>query len=111
MMSGLPKTITVHAEEMRIALEEPISAIIVATKSVLEKTPPELAADIFDKGVMLTGGGALVDGLDKLMMQQLQIPVHIAENPMQCVVLGTGIFLDSAEWRKYREMPRGRRLI
>ena len=110
MMSGLPKTITVHAEEMRSALQEPIESIIVATKSVLEKTPPELAADIFDKGVMLTGGGALVDGLDKLMMDELQIPVHIAENPMQCVVLGTGKFLDSPEWRRYREMPRKRRI-
>jgi rod shape-determining protein MreB and related proteins len=110
MMSGLPKTITVHAEEMRQALAEPIEAIILATKSVLEKTPPELAADIFDKGVMLTGGGALVDGLDKLMMSQLEIPVHIAENPMQCVVLGTGQFLDSPEWRRYREMPRKRKL-
>jgi rod shape-determining protein MreB and related proteins len=110
MMSGLPRTITVHAEEMRMALQEPVEAIILATKSVLEKTPPELAADIFDKGVMLTGGGALVDGLDKLMMEQLQIPVHIAENPMQCVVLGTGQFLDSPEWRKYRERPRKRRI-
>lgn len=109
MMSGLPKTITVHAEEMREALREPVEAIIAATKSVLERTPPELAADIFDKGVMLTGGGALVDGLDKLMIHELQIPVHIADNPMQCVVLGTGMVLDSAEWRRYREATRRRR--
>jgi len=109
MMSGLPKTVTVQAEEMRIALQEPIEAIIAATKSVLEQTPPELAADIFDKGVMLTGGGALVDGLDKLMMDELQIPVHIAEDPMQCVVLGTGKYLESAEWRRYREAPRFKR--
>lgn len=103
MVTGLPKTVTVHAEEMRTALQEPIQAIIQATKSVLEKTSPELAADIFDKGVMLTGGGALVDGLDKLMQEELQIPVHIAENPMQCVVIGTGKVLDSPEWRRYRE--------
>ena len=110
MMSGLPKTITVHADQMRTALQETVDSIIAATKSVLERTPPELAADIFDKGVMLTGGGALVDGLDKLMMQELQIPVHIAENPMQCVVLGTGKMLDSPEWRKYRDVPsRSRR--
>lgn len=108
MMSGLPKTITVHAEEMREALQEPIEAIILATKSVLEKTPPELAADIFDKGVILTGGGALVDGLDKLMMHELQIPVHVADDPMQCVVIGTGMMLESP-YRK-RAMPyRSRR--
>lgn len=95
MVTGLPKTVSIHSDEMRTALEEPIMAIIQATKSVLEKTPPELAADIFDKGVVLTGGGALVDGLDKLMMQELQIPVHIAEDPMHCVVLGTGIYLES----------------
>lgn len=105
MMSGLPKTITVHAEEMREALQEPIDAIVLATKSVLEKTPPELAADIFDKGVMLTGGGALVDGLDKLMMHELQIPVHVAEDPMQCVVVGTGMMLESP-YRKRAAYPR-----
>jgi len=95
MMSGLPKTVTIEAEEMRVALREPIAAIIAATKSVLEKTPPELAADIFDKGVVLTGGGALVDGLDKLMIQELEIPVHIAEDPMHCVVNGTGMYLEN----------------
>lgn len=103
MMSGLPKTINVRAEEMRIALHEPIAEIIAATKSVLEKTPPELAADIFHKGIVLTGGGALVDGLDKLMQEELQVPVLIAENPMQCVVLGTGMFLDSPEWEKHKK--------
>jgi rod shape-determining protein MreB and related proteins len=111
MMSGLPKTVTVHAEELRFALQEPVDAIVAATKSVLERTPPELAADIFDKGVMLTGGGALVDGLDKLMMKELEIPVHIAENPMQCVVLGTGKILDSPEWRKYRESGKAKRRV
>lgn len=108
MMTGLPKTVTVHASEMRIALEEPIAAIITATKSVLERTPPELAADIFDKGVILTGGGALVDGLDKLMSDELQIPVHVAENPMQCVVLGTGMVLESPHWQRIRQAPRKR---
>ncbi|QQE78755.1 rod shape-determining protein [Alicyclobacillus sp. SO9] len=100
MMTGLPKTVPIEADEMRIALEEPISSIIAATKSVLEKTPPELAADIFDKGVILTGGGALVDGLDKLMMQELQIPVHVAEDPMHCVVEGTGMYLESPYRRR-----------
>jgi rod shape-determining protein MreB len=108
MMSGLPKTLTVHAEEMREALQEPIDAIILATKSVLEKTPPELASDIFDKGVMLTGGGALVDGLDKLMMHELQIPVHVAENPMQCVVVGTGMMLESPYYKRTPSTSRRR---
>ncbi|MDP9727735.1 rod shape-determining protein [Alicyclobacillus tolerans] len=94
MMTGLPKTIEVHAEQMEQALAEPVSAIIAATKSVLERTPPELAADIFDKGIVLTGGGALVNGLDKLMKKELEVPVHIAEDPMQCVVLGTGKYLE-----------------
>ncbi|GMA50986.1 MreB-like protein [Alicyclobacillus contaminans] len=100
MVSGLPKTVTVRAEEMQEALQEPIEAIIAATKQVLEKTPPELAADIFDKGVILTGGGALVDGLDKLMQEELQIPVHVAEDPMKCVVIGTGMVLDNPSWRR-----------
>ncbi|GMA57568.1 hypothetical protein GCM10025858_20710 [Alicyclobacillus sacchari] len=108
MVTGLPKTITVHAEELREALQEPVISIVQATKSVLEQTPPELAADIFDKGVMLTGGGALVDGLDKLMKDELQVPVHIAENPMHCVVIGTGRVLESPEWNKYRDKGRKR---
>ncbi|MCF8567184.1 rod shape-determining protein MreB [Alicyclobacillus tolerans] len=109
MMSGLPKTVTVQAEEMRNALQETVDAIVTSTKSVLEKTPPELAADIFDKGVVLTGGGALIAGLDKLLMDELQIPVHIAEDPMQCVVLGTGMYLESPHRRP--SAPRRRRKI
>ncbi|QSO51098.1 rod shape-determining protein MreB [Alicyclobacillus curvatus] len=109
MMSGLPKTITVKSTEMEIALHEPIESIILATKSVLEKTPPELAADIFDKGVVLTGGGALVDGLDKLMVDQLQVPVHVAENPMQCVVMGTGLLLDSPHWKRVKNSKKSRK--
>jgi rod shape-determining protein MreB len=108
MMTGLPKTITVQADEMREALHEPIESIITATKSVLEKTPPELAADIFDKGIILTGGGALVDGLDKLLMEQLQVPVHVAENPMHCVVNGTGMMLESPHMKKFRAAGKAR---
>ncbi|MFD2170172.1 rod shape-determining protein [Tumebacillus lipolyticus] len=94
MISGLPKTVTVRSEEMREALQETVEMIVATTKQVLEITPPELAADIFDKGIVLTGGGALLFGLDKLMMQELQIPVHIANDPMSCVVKGTGMSLD-----------------
>ncbi len=99
MMTGLPKTITIKSAEMREALIEPIESIVMATKSVLEQTPPELSADIFDKGIVLTGGGALVHGLDKLMVDELQVPVHVAENPMQCVVLGTGMMLESPHYK------------
>ncbi|KPV42840.1 rod shape-determining protein [Alicyclobacillus ferrooxydans] len=109
MMSGLPKTITVKSTEMHDALREPIDAIVAATKSVLEKTPPELAADIFDKGIVLTGGGALVDGLDKLMIHELQVPVHVAEDPMQCVVLGTGLMLEHPAMKRSKRMSRAQR--
>lgn len=94
MISGLPKTVTVRSEEMREALQETVDMLVAATKQVLEVTPPELAADIFDKGIVLTGGGALLYGLDKLLIQELQIPVHIANDPMSCVVHGTGMALD-----------------
>jgi len=106
MLSGLPKTINVHAEEMSEALKECVDSIILATKSVLEKTPPELSADIFDKGIVLTGGGALVDGLDKLMVDELQVPVHVAENPMQCVVLGTGMMLEGPHMKRLRQYSK-----
>jgi len=95
MISGLPKTVTVHSEEMREALQETVDLIVAATKVVLEQTPPELAADIFDKGIILTGGGALLYGLDRLMTRELQVPIHIAPDPMSCVVKGTGISLDA----------------
>ncbi|MCL6594477.1 MAG: rod shape-determining protein, partial [Alicyclobacillus sp.] len=108
MMSGLPKTVTVHGSELREALQEPIDQIVAATKSVLERTPPELAADIYDKGVILTGGGALVDGLDKLMQEELQVPVYVADNPMQCVVLGTGKMLESPHRQRLRSPARQR---
>jgi len=94
MVSGLPQTITVHSDEIRDALWEPVSAILASAKSVLERTPPELSADIIDRGVILTGGGALLDGLDSLLADELKVPVLIAEDPMHCVVKGTGVMLD-----------------
>ncbi|GAX89638.1 rod shape-determining protein [Effusibacillus lacus] len=97
MVTGLPKTIEVTSEEIRIALEEPVTQVIAATRSVLERTPPELAADIYVKGIVLTGGGALLYGLDKLMMDELQVPVLIADDPMTCVARGTGKVLDNLE--------------
>jgi rod shape-determining protein MreB len=97
MVSGLPLTKTVYSKEIREALWESVSAIIVSTKSVLERTPPELSADIIDRGVILTGGGALLNGLDKLMMNELKVPVLVAEDPMYCVVKGTGVMLDNLD--------------
>ncbi|MBS4537178.1 rod shape-determining protein [Clostridium sp. D2Q-11] len=90
LVSGLPKVVEITAKEIQEALKEPVANIIEAIKYTLEKTPPELAADIMDKGIMLTGGGALLDGLDRLVKEETGMPVNIAEDPLDCVVLGTG---------------------
>ena len=95
LVSGLPKTIRISSAETREALSEPISMIVECVKSVLEKTPPELAADIVDHGVVMTGGGSLIDGLDRLINRETGIPVYLADDPLSCVALGTGKALDS----------------
>ncbi len=95
LMDGLPKNVEVTSEEIREALSDPVSQIIDAIRSTLEKTPPELAADIIDHGITLTGGGALLRGLDKLIEIETKMPVHIAQNPLDCVVDGTGICLEN----------------
>ena len=95
LMDGLPKNVDVTSEEIREALADPVSQIVDAVKSTLEKTPPELAADIIDHGIMLTGGGALLRGLDKLLSAETKIPVNIATNPLDCVADGTGLCLES----------------
>jgi len=95
LMDGLPKNIEVTSEEIREALADPVNQILDAVRFTLEKTPPELSADIIDKGIMLTGGGALLRGLDKLIAGETKIPVLIAEKPLDCVVDGTGICLES----------------
>jgi rod shape-determining protein MreB len=97
MVTGLPLTITIHSNEIQEALWDPVSSIVTAAKSVLEQTPPELSADIIDRGVILTGGGALLHGLDQLLSDELKVPVLIAEDPMHCVVKGTGIMLDNLD--------------
>lgn len=97
MVSGLPQTLTIYSNEIREALWDPILAIVAAAKAVLERTPPELSADIIDRGVILTGGGAMLHGLDQLMADELKVPVLIAEDPMHCVVKGTGIMLDNLD--------------
>lgn len=97
LVSGLPKTITITSTEMMEALEEPATSIVEAVHSVLEKTPPELAADISDKGIVMTGGGSLLYGLDKLLQEKTHITVNIAEDTVSCVALGTGKALDNIE--------------
>ena len=94
LITGLPKNITVYASEMEEALKEAVTAIAECAHSVLEKTPPELAADIAEQGIIMTGGGALLDGLDKLIEEVTNVPVHIAEDSVSCVASGTGKMLE-----------------
>lgn len=94
LITGLPKNVEVSSEEMREALREAVNAIADCAHSVLERTPPELAADISDKGITMTGGGSLLNGLDKLIEQVTSVPVYVAEDPVSCVALGTGKVLD-----------------
>ena len=94
LVEGLPKTIFVTSEEIREALSEPVLAIVEKVKRVLEQTPPELASDIIERGIYLTGGGALLRGLDKLLAVATGIPVYIADDPLSCVAIGTGRALE-----------------
>lgn len=97
LISGLPKNIEVSSVEIYDAMEEPLYNIIDAIKSTLEKTPPELSADVMEQGIVLTGGGALLKGMDALISRETGMPVYIAEDPLDCVAKGTGIALDSIE--------------
>ena len=97
LTTGLPTTITIHSSEMLEALQEPAMMIVDAVHSVLERTPPELAADISDKGIYMTGGGCLIDGLDKLLQEKTGINVMIAQDTVSCVALGTGKALDNLD--------------
>lgn len=94
LVDGLPKNISVSSEEIREALADTVGSIVDAIRSTLERTPPELSADIIDNGIMLTGGGALLRGLDVLVNRETGMPVHVAENPLDCVAVGTGKCLD-----------------
>lgn len=97
LITGLPKTVTIYSSEMMEALEEPAMLIVDAVHSVLERTPPELAADISDKGIYMTGGGCLIDGLDRLLQEKTGINVMIAEDAISCVAKGTGKALDNLD--------------
>ncbi|WP_461201737.1 rod shape-determining protein MreB [Anoxybacillus sp. TBDG-1] len=104
LVTGLPRTITIRSGEIEKALRETVYTIVQTAKSVLERTPPELSADIIDRGVFLTGGGALLHGIDQLLAQELKVPVFIAENPMDCVAIGTGLMLDNIDKAPYRQL-------
>ncbi len=95
LVTGLPHTITLTSEEVEEALRESVYTIIHAAKGILEETPPELSADIIDKGIVLTGGGSLVDGFNQILAQELKVPVFTAESPLTCVAEGTGVLLDN----------------
>ena len=97
LVSGIPKTVRVHSSEIREAIQEPIQQIVDAVRRALEITPPELASDIVDRGIVMTGGGALIRGLDVLLSQETGLPIHVDEDPLTCVVRGTGKILDDEE--------------
>ena len=94
LLDGLPKNIVISSEEVREAMSDTIAVIVDTIRTTLEKTPPELSADIIERGITLTGGGALLRGLDKLISTETGMPVKVAENPLDCVVRGTGICLE-----------------
>lgn len=97
LVSGLPKTIVVSAEEIRKALEEPVNAIVDAVKTTLDKCPPELSGDVMDHGIMLTGGGALLTGLDERLRHETGMPIHVADNPLNSVAIGSGKCVEEFE--------------
>jgi rod shape-determining protein MreB and related proteins len=103
LLTGLPKTIEITGEEIAAALRDTVYSIVDAVKSTLEKTPPELAADIMDRGIVLTGGGALLRNLDKIISDETKMPVLIAENPLDCVAIGTGKALDHIDLFKNKK--------
>ena len=100
LVSGIPKTVTVHSQEIRECIQEPIQAIVEAVRRALEITPPELSSDIVDRGIVMTGGGALIRGLDRLLQHETNLPIHVDEEPLSCVVRGAGRILD--DMMKYR---------
>jgi rod shape-determining protein MreB len=97
LVAGVPKVLEVNSEEIREAIMEPVNAIVEAVKITLERTPPELSADIVDKGIVLTGGGAMLRNLDLLLREETGLPVVVADDPLSCVVLGSGRALDKLE--------------
>jgi len=100
LIAGLPRTIPITSNEVMEAMELPLQQLVAAVRSVLEQTPPELSSDIIDKGMVMSGGGSLLRNLDKLLTRVTGVPCHVAENPLNCVALGTGIALEHFEFFK-----------
>lgn len=97
LVSGIPRAVKIRSEEVREALREPVNLIVLAVRKALEQTPPELAADIVDSGIVMTGGGSLLRGLDALLREETNLPIRVAENPRECIVLGAGKVLENPE--------------
>jgi rod shape-determining protein MreB len=109
LVSGLPKTIVISAEEIRRAIEEPLSVIVDAVKTTLDKCPPELAGDVMDRGIALTGGGALLRGLDERLREETGMPIHVTDNPLDSVALGTGKCVEDFDTLQQVLVPEARR--
>jgi len=111
LVTGLPKTLTLTSSEIRDALAEPVSTIVDAVRTTLEKTPPELAADIMDRGIVMAGGSSLLRGLDKYLAQETEMPVYVVDDPISCVAYGTGKILDELDTlKKVLVMPKSSNL-
>lgn len=110
-ISGLPKTLTVTSTDIVQAIQDSLQAITGAIRSVLERTPPELASDVVDRGIVLTGGGALLRNIDRLITQEIGISCYVADNPMECVAIGAGIALDHLELIKRAQPPEGEWMV
>ncbi|MFG2003363.1 rod shape-determining protein [Spirillospora sp. NPDC048911] len=108
LVSGLPKTVVISAEEVRRAIEEPVNAIVDAVKTTLDKCPPELSGDIMDRGIALTGGGALLTNLDERLREETGMPIHLVDNPLDSVVLGTGKCVEDFESLRQVLVPEPR---
>ena len=102
LVNGIPNTIQVSSDEIRHALKDPVNSIVESVKQALEKTPPELASDILDRGIILTGGGSLLNGIDQIIRERTNIPVNVSEDPLLSVVKGTGMVLENV--RKYKDV-------
>src|ERR1700704_5589578 len=109
LVSGLPKTIVISAEEIRRAIEEPVALIVDTVKTTLDKCPPELAGDVMDRGIALTGGGALLRGLDERLREETGMPIHMADNPLDSVALGTGKCVEDFDTLRQVLVPESRR--
>ena len=108
LVTGLPKTLVLHSQEVMEAINDNLTDIVEAIRYTLERTPPELAADIMDRGIMLTGGGALLKGLDRLISKETGMPVTVSENPLDCVATGTGKALEQIDTLKKISSVTGR---